>query len=238
MSFIYEYPRAANSTDCVVLGVAAVGLEVLLIRRKNRPFVGKWALPGGFLEIDEGLEACARRELREETGAEVGVMWQLGAFGDVDRDPRYRVISVVFIALVHGENLALRPGDDAAEAAWFPVRKLPSLAFDHERIVAAARARIRDIALSEPVGADFLPERFPLSELKRIYESILERQIDADVFRRAMRKTGILKAEPQGKKDARPLYRFDRKQYEKAARQGFAHLLFPRWHSKSRQSPR
>lgn len=142
--FCYEYPRPAVTVDMVVLAHSARGGgAILLIRRAKPPFQGRWALPGGFVDIDESLEDAARRELEEETGIRVGELMQVGAFGDPKRDPRGRVIAVAFLAVVRKEQVSPRGGDDAREAAWFSLKSLPSLAFDHEQIVQCALRKLR-----------------------------------------------------------------------------------------------
>lgn len=134
MAYSYKYPRPALSADCVVVR----GGKVLLIRRKNPPFMGRWALPGGFVEPGETLAEAARRELREETGLRALSLRQVEAFGDPGRDPRGWVVSVAFFIRAAGE---LKAGDDAADAAWFDAAKPPPLAFDHKKVLAAALRR-------------------------------------------------------------------------------------------------
>jgi 8-oxo-dGTP diphosphatase len=134
---IYDYPHPAVTADLIVL-TREKRPRVLLIRRKHGPFTGAWALPGGFVDQDEPLEAAARRELREETGLEVGQLEQMQAFGDPGRDPRGWTVSIAFVAHVD-PNTAATAGDDAAEAAWHPLDQLPPLAFDHEKVLAFAR---------------------------------------------------------------------------------------------------
>lgn len=136
----YEHPRPALTAD-VVLVAAGEPPEVLLVRRGKPPFEGCWALPGGFVEMDEDLEPAARRELSEETGLEAGPLTQVGAFGRPGRDPRGRVVSVAFTGAPAREGAAARAASDAAEARWFPLDELPELAFDHAEIIAAARRR-------------------------------------------------------------------------------------------------
>src|SRR4051812_43485455 len=143
MPFTYQYPRPALTVDCVVFGFDEGELKVLLIRRDLAPFKGSWALPGGFVHVDEALDDAARRELREETGVADVFLEQLYTFGDVRRDPRERVVTVAYYALVPLGRHALKPASDAAEAAWFGVSDLPSLAFDHARIVATAVTRLK-----------------------------------------------------------------------------------------------
>jgi 8-oxo-dGTP diphosphatase len=133
--------KPAVTTDVAVVTASGDGRRVLLIKRANEPFAGRWALPGGFLEPRELLEHCARRELREETGLEVGALEQLGAYDTPGRDPRGWIISVVYIARV-AEELPVAGADDAADARWFGLRELPQLAFDHDRVLADVRARL------------------------------------------------------------------------------------------------
>jgi 8-oxo-dGTP diphosphatase len=141
MPHTYDYPRPMVTVDTVVIAPGEKQAEVLLIRRKHDPFEGKWALPGGFLDLDEELEDAAARELREETGVEAGTLRQIGAFGTIGRDPRGRTIGVAFLALLENRPCP-QAGDDAAEARWFPIDGLPDLAFDHDDIMKTALSRI------------------------------------------------------------------------------------------------
>jgi 8-oxo-dGTP diphosphatase len=143
--YCYEYPRPAVTVD-IVLVTQEKQRRVLLIRRKHLPFAGKWALPGGFVDMDETLEAAARRELQEETGLEVGALEQLHTFGDPGRDPRGRTISVVYLGEVDATHLQPKAADDAAELGWHSLRKRPPLAFDHAQILAFARLRLARMA--------------------------------------------------------------------------------------------
>jgi 8-oxo-dGTP diphosphatase len=139
--YCYEYPRPAVTTDMVIV-TKKPPRKVLLIRRKMDPFAGKWALPGGFVDENESLEAAARRELREETGVETRTVEQLHAFGDPGRDPRGHTVSVVYLAEVDPRKVKPKAADDAAEVGWFPLDELPPLAFDHDKILALARKRL------------------------------------------------------------------------------------------------
>jgi 8-oxo-dGTP diphosphatase len=141
-SFCYEYPRPAVTVDIVIV-TREPRPRVLLIRRKHTPFAGMWAIPGGFVDMDEALEDAARRELREETGVQVRRLEQLHTFGDPQRDPRGRTISVVYLARVSAARVRPRAADDAAEADWHPLSRLPPLAFDHAQILTRARQRLR-----------------------------------------------------------------------------------------------
>lgn len=143
MPYTYPFPRPAVTADVVLLAPGEGDLEVLLVERGHDPFAGRWALPGGFVDQDEPLEAAARRELEEETGLAVGALEQLGAYGDPGRDPRGHVVTVAYLALVRAAEHRPRAGSDAASARWWPVAALPPLAFDHDRVIADALARAR-----------------------------------------------------------------------------------------------
>jgi 8-oxo-dGTP diphosphatase len=150
MVWSYPFPRPAVTADALLFRRAGSTLEVLLIERGHDPFAGYWALPGGFVEPDEPLERAARRELAEETGLAVSELVQLGAFGDPGRDPRGHVVTVVYLGLVRAEPQPLEAASDAARAQWWPLERLPSLAFDHDRIIAAGRDRLRELARLRP----------------------------------------------------------------------------------------
>ena len=140
-AYTYDYPRPAVTADCVVFCNDSDGLSVLLIERASEPFKGCWAIPGGFMDMDENAEDCAKRELKEETGLEIGKMRQLGAFTEVNRDPRGRTVSIAYYAVI--EKAEVKGSDDAAQARWFPIDSIPSLAFDHEKILAMALDEIK-----------------------------------------------------------------------------------------------
>lgn len=141
--YCYEYPRPAVTTDSVVFGYENRTLYILLIQRKNDPFRGRWAFPGGFMEMDEEAGAGAKRELKEETGLENILLEQLHTFSAVDRDPRGRTVSIAYLGVVDKTACHPRAADDAADVRWFPVAQLPPLAFDHDRIVEVALQRLR-----------------------------------------------------------------------------------------------
>jgi len=143
MEYTYKYPHPAVTADCVLFGRDGVGLKVLLVERGNDPFKGCWAFPGGFMEIDETAEAAAARELEEETGLRSIPMEQLRTFSTVDRDPRGRVLSVVFIAFANVSDCAVAAGDDASSAQWFPLDQIPKLAFDHDEVMCVAVSELR-----------------------------------------------------------------------------------------------
>lgn len=193
MSYCYAYPHPAVTTDTVVFAIRDDQLQLLLIRRASEPHAGQWALPGGFLEIDEGLEDCARRELREETGLDGLYLEQLRTFGAPGRDPRERVLSVAYFALLplHAPQ-ELEAASDASAAVWHPCAGLPALAFDHEQIVAMALERLRAKLLYSTIALQFMPGCFTLSQLQSVYETILGEPLDKRNFRKRMQGLGCL----------------------------------------------
>lgn len=191
----YEYPHPALTADCVVFGFDGRDLHLLLIERGGEPYKGSWALPGGFMRIDETVEQCARRELREETGVEDVFMEQFRVFSDVQRDSRERVVTTAFLALVRKSDYRLIAGDDASQAQWFPLDELPPLAFDHDDIIKAARERLREKMRIAPVALRLLDEKFSIGELQRLYEVINDTRYDRRNFYRKMLSTGLLNEE-------------------------------------------
>ena len=186
----YRYEHMAVTTDCVIFTYEDRQLKVLLVRRGGEPFKGCWAFPGGFLQNDETAKEGALRELREETGLEAAAIGELGVFSDPDRDPRERVITIAYYALV--KPFEVIGGDDADEAAWFPADALPELAFDHDKIFQAAMERLRRDIHFEPIGFDLLDEIFTIPDLQRLYEAILGVKFDRRNFQRKMMASGIL----------------------------------------------
>jgi len=187
-----KYERPSVAVDIVLFTVRNNRLEALLIRRKHKPCAGMWALPGGFVDIREGLEAAALRELKEETGLDNVYIEQLRAYGDPDRDPRTRVISIAFIALAPAEKLNVKAGDDAADAAWHPAYDLPELAFDHEYILADALERLRKRILEAPLAFRMLLPSFTLTELRQVYEAALGKPVDLRRIRKQISAFGRL----------------------------------------------
>lgn len=181
------------ATDCVLFTILHDELKLLLIKRKNEPFKGKFALPGGHVEKEENLEDSAARELEEETGVKSIHLQQLKAYGDVGRDPRGRVITVAFLALVDGEKIKLQAGTDAEIARWFSAYELPELAFDHHKIVKDALHTLRQELQSTKIASQFMPKKFTLSELQKAYEVILDTELDKRNFRKKLKELKILK---------------------------------------------
>ena len=207
----------------MIFGFDGVSIKVLLIQRGIEPFKGRWAFPGGFMKIDETAEECARRELEEETGLKDASVEQFHTFSDVNRDPRERVITVAHYALVRLSEV--KGGDDAASARWFAMEEVPSLAFDHDRILRMAVNRLKERICFEPIGFELLPQVFTMSELQNLYEAILEVKFDRRNFYNKMLKLGILdEAEPRPK-DAPSRhpskYRFNEKRYAELKSKGF-----------------
>jgi 8-oxo-dGTP diphosphatase len=199
------------TVDIVIFSIRERELNVLLVRRGVPPFLGDYAIPGGFLRKDESLEEAAKRELYEETGVRDVFLEQLYSFGSPKRDPRGRVVTVAYYALVPSERIDLVAGADAAEARWFGTKKIPSLAFDHGEILGYALERLRNKLDYTTVGFQLLPKKFTLSALQAVYEAILGKRIDKRNFRRKMAVLGILKPlkewQETGRKPAQ-LFRF------------------------------
>ena len=225
MSFTYEHPHPAVTVDCVVFGLEPGTLKVLLIQRGEEPFKGQWALPGGFVRIDETLESAARRELQEETGVSKLYLEQLYTFGDPGRDPRERVVSVAYYALVKLSDHRLRATTDARDAQWFAVHEIPRLAFDHAKILETAVARLRGKVRYQPIGFELLPAKFTLTELQRLYETVLERLLDKRNFRKRILSMGMLEELDEVQQGvahrAARLYRFDKQKYRQLESSGF-----------------
>lgn len=222
------YDRPSVTADVVIFSLIEEELQVLLVRRKYPPFAGLWAIPGGFVHIDESLEDAAARELEEETGVTNVYIEQLYTFGAPHRDPRTRVITVAYFALVPYTDVEHRPGDDAEETGWFSMNALPDqLAFDHAEILDYALTRLRYKLEYTSVGFQLLPDEFTLSELQHAYEIILGEALDKRNFRRKILSSGILEKTGQKKKDGegRPamLYRYQ----EDAIAEVKARRLFP-----------
>ncbi|MGE5186675.1 MAG: NUDIX hydrolase [Acidobacteriota bacterium] len=225
MSFSYEYPRAALTVDCVVFGLDERDLKVLLIQRKLPPFQHAWALPGGFVHVDETLDEAAQRELREEAGVTDVYLEQLYTFGALDRDPRERVVTVAYYALAKLGDHRIRAATDAMGVGWFALDDLPKLAFDHIEIVTRAHERLRGKVRYAPIGFELLPQRFSLTQLQRLYEIILGAELDKRNFRKKILAMDLLvetdEVEQGVRHRAARLYRFDRRKYDRLTKQGF-----------------
>jgi 8-oxo-dGTP diphosphatase len=215
------------AVDIVIFTIEQGALKVLLVKRGIEPFAGQYAIPGGFVLENESLEQAAMRELREETGVAEVYLEQLYSFGDPKRDPRGRVVTVAYYALISADHSQLRAGSDAAAAAWFAVDAVPDLAFDHPKILAYAVERLRNKLEYTTVGFQLLPEKFSLSELQEVYEAILGKKLDKRNFRRKLALLKILKPTSEYRRDGRKparLYRFVAVKFEKLKDKG---ILFP-----------
>ena len=216
--FAYAYKRAAIAADNVVFGFDGTELKVLLIERSDRTEIGKMALPGGFLRMEETIEECAARELREETGIENAYSENFGTFSALDRDPEQRVVSVAFYALV--PTCEVVGGIDAKRAVWVPLSEVGTLAFDHNQILQAAIQRLREDIVFRPIGYELLPEKFTLPRLQRLYECILglAEPMDRANFSKKILKTGILletgETEQVSGHRGGKYYRFDKQAYD------------------------
>jgi 8-oxo-dGTP diphosphatase len=210
------YEQPAVTVDLVLFTVNSDTLKVMLVRRGDEPFVGYWSLPGGFLKVGESLEEAALRVLQEKTGVEHVYLEQLYTFGDPGRDPRTRVITVTYFALIPWQNLLQPESTKVTDLTWISVDRVPKLAFDHREILDYAVKRLRAKAGYSNIVYGLMPEQFRLSELQKMYELILNDTLDKRNFRKRILATGLLQA--TGKKDVagahRPamLYKFKKKE--------------------------
>jgi 8-oxo-dGTP diphosphatase len=225
MTYTYEFPKPSLTVDCVVFGLDDQALKVMLIERGVPPFEGQWALPGGFVRLDESLEAAALRELQEETGIAQVFLEQLYTFGDVGRDPRDRVITVAYYALINLSEHRIQATTDAKAAAWFSAANPPKLAFDHDRILAVALARLKGKLRYEPIGFELLPTKFTLTQLQRLYEIVLGQSLDKRNFRKKILSMELLipldETETDVRHRAARLYQFDEQRYLDLKQKGF-----------------
>ena len=214
------------TVDIVIFTIQSGALKVLLVRRRIPPFADQFAIPGGFVHEDEDLDQAALRELREETGVADVYLEQLYSFGNTGRDPRGRVITVAYFALISADR-PLEAGTDAAEANWWAMDQLPTLAFDHDNILQYARDRLRNKLEYTTVGFQLLPDKFTLTELQEVYEAILGKKLDKRNFRRKMSLLKILKPLSERRRGGRrpaQLFRFVAARFEKLKDKG---ILFP-----------
>ncbi len=184
MAYTYRYPHPAVTTDIVIFTIRQDELKVLLIKRALAPHRNEWALPGGFIKLEESLDEGARRELEEETGVSGVYLEQLYTFGQPDRDPRERVITVAYYALVPSDKFEVRAGSDAEGVSWFGMKEIPNLAFDHQEILDMAHERLTAKLEYSTIAFQFMPINFTLSELQHVYEVILRGPIDKRNFRK------------------------------------------------------
>ena len=214
------------AVDAVVFGYESKGnLSVLLIRRGVEPYKNTWALPGGLVLEHESLEAAVKRELKEETGVKIDYLEQLYTFGKPKRDPRNRVVSVSYFALVRPNHFKIKADTDAVEAKWFAVNDLPKLAFDHKTIFQTAEKRLKGKLMYQPIGFDLLSSEFPFSDLEHLYATILGRDIDRRNFRKKIMSFGIVeqtdKIQQEGSGRPAKLFKFNKKKYDALVDDGF-----------------
>ena len=193
MPHTYEHPHPAVTTDIVIFTIRQDQLKVLLVKRAHAPFQGEWALPGGFVAVDESLEEGARRELAEETGVSGVYLEQLYTFGTPDRDPRERVITVAYYALIPTDEVEIRAATDAEGVSWYGLEELPNLAFDHEDILQLAHQRLVAKLEYSTIAFQFMPKAFTLTELQKVYELILREPIDKRNFRKRILGLNLIK---------------------------------------------
>ncbi|MEO1052396.1 MAG: NUDIX domain-containing protein [Bacteroidota bacterium] len=214
------------AVDAVVFGYTSKeGLQVLLIKRDIEPFKNTWALPGGLVKNEESLEQAVERELQEESGVEINYLEQLYSFGKPNRDPRNRVISITYYGLVKPDAFELKASTDANDAAWFNIKSFPKLAFDHDHIISVAIDRLKGKIVYEPIGFELLDEKFPFSELEKLYATVLDRPLDRRNFKKKLMSFGFL--EDSGEKQklvgaGRPgnLFSFNKEKYFESKREG------------------
>lgn len=216
------------AVDAIIFGYSKKeGVSVLLIQRKYEPFKNSWAIPGGFVLPDESLEAAVTRELAEETGITVNYLEQLYSFGEPERDPRQRIITIAYFGLVKTSQFReLKASTDAENAAWYSIKKLPSLAFDHKIILQTAIDRLRNKIRYQPIGFELLDKKFPFSDLEKLYTALLDKEINRRNFSKKilsfdfLEETGEL-SKPEGKGRPSKMYRFNQKRYKELLKEGF-----------------
>lgn len=212
------------TVDAVVFGYEAGIISILLIKRKYEPFKNKWAIPGGFVLNEESLEEAVERELSEETGVRINYLEQLYTFGDLNRDPRGRVISVAYFGLVRPNTFKIVASTDAEEVKWFNINELPELSFDHKDILEKAIKRLKGKITYEPLGFELLDKKFPFSDLEKLYTTLLGREVDRRNFRKKILSLNVLDEldEKVSKGSGRPasLFQFNEKRYFQLKKEG------------------
>ena len=219
------------AVDAIVFGYSENQLNVLLIKQKYGTLKNKWALVGGFVKDNETLFEAVNRELQEETGITVNYLEQLFTFGDdIQRDPRGRVISVAYFALVNSTKFNVKADSDAEEAQWFSISALPDLAFDHKLILETALKRLQNKLTYQPIGFDLLPKEFLFSDLENLYCTLLNKEIDRRNFRKKILSFGIIEETDKfgSKKNGRPakLFKFNKLKYNKLTKEGFVFDIY------------
>jgi len=192
---IHKFEKPSVTVDIVIFTIQDKNLKVLLVKRDIEPFKGKWAIPGGFVKMNESLEEAAKRELQEETGVKNVYLEQLYTFGDPKRDPRGRVITVSYMALAGSDNIKLKPTTDVSDAQWFSINKLPTVAFDHKKILDYAIQRLKWKFEYTTVAFSLLPKEFTISQVQKIYELVFDKKFDKRNFAKKLLSLNILNEE-------------------------------------------
>lgn len=220
---------SALSIDCLIFGFRNGELDILLIKHAEGISKGRWALPGGWIQYTESVDAAAARLLKSLTGVDNIYLEQLRAFGDVDRYPGKRVITIAYYALVNADHYSLSPGFTASDARWFNIKKVPKLPYDHNAILDFGYRFLKHKVRHEPIGFNLLPKKFTLYQIQQLYEAILETELDKPNFRRKLLKMNLLVPCDEKQKDvshrAASLYRFDKKIYKQLTEKGFSFEL-------------
>ncbi|MEZ4879837.1 MAG: NUDIX domain-containing protein [Chitinophagales bacterium] len=213
------------AVDAIVFGYNDKSLNVLLIKQKFGLEKNNWVLPGGFVHNNENLEQAVLRELKEETGILPNYIEQLYTFGNVERDKRYRVVSVSYMCLINPKKFDIIPDTDALEVSWFDIQNLPKLGYDHNQIIDFAIERLRSKIKYMPIGLELLEKKFPFSDLENLYTTILDKNIDRRNFRKKFLNFNLLieTKEYLFQNVGRPalLYKFDTKVYKQLLNEGF-----------------
>ena len=219
----------ALSIDCMIFGFKKNELDILLVQHGEGISKGKWALPGGWIRYNEGTDQAAGRILKDLTGVSNIYLEQLRAFGNTNRYPTKRVITIAYYALVKPEDYTLHAGFTAADASWFKISEVPPLPYDHDEILEAGLAHLRHKVRHEAIGFNLLPKKFTLLQLQELYEAILQKKLDKPNFRRKLINMNLLEHCKEKQTDvshrAANLYRFDKKIYDKLTEKGFTFEL-------------
>lgn len=219
----------ALSIDCVIFGFRNNELDILLIKHAEGISKGRWALPGGWIRYNESIDDAANRLLTSLTGVSDVFLEQLGAFGEVNRYPGKRVITLAYYALINAENYSLSAGFTASDARWTKLQKAPRLPYDHNRILKTGFQHLKHKVRHEPVGFNLLPRKFTLHQIQKLYEAILETELDKPNFRRKLLNMNLLVPCDEKQRDvshrAATYYRFDKKIYKQLAERGFTFEL-------------
>jgi 8-oxo-dGTP diphosphatase len=216
----------ALSIDCVIFGFKNSALSVLLVKHGEGITKGHWALPGGWIQYKESLDKAAYRILTAQTAVKNIYLEQFYVFGDVDRFPIKRVITVGYYALVNIENFELHAGPTVSDVVWFDIKNIPKMSFDHNKILKKCFIHLQHKVQHEPIGFNLLPKKFTLLQLQELYEAILEKKLDKPNFRRKLIKMNLLVPCSEKQKDvshrAAQLYKFDKKVYDQLIENGFS----------------